>query len=76
MLGQNSTPGPQAQATSAQPVKYNISQSAEYRLRQVLLWQYDKVRMVRPVLKPSDVINVTFQVDFKALSGVVISERN
>ena len=76
MLGQNSTPGPQEQATSAQPLKYNIRQSAEYRLRQVLLWQYDKVRMVRPVLKPSDVINVTFQVDFKALSGVVISERN
>ena len=88
MLGQNSTSGPQAQATehplrgllqppsSAQPLKYNIHQSAEYRLRQVLLWQYDKVRMVRPVLKPSDVINVTFQVDFKALSGVVISERN
>ena len=78
MLGQNSTPGPQAQATEhpAQPLKYNIHQSAEYRLRQVLLWQYDKVRMVRPVLKPSDVINVTFQVDFKALSGVVISEHN
>lgn len=64
VLGQNSTP------SSAQPLKYNIHQSAEYRLRQVLLWQYDKVRMVRPVLKPSDVINVTFQVDFKALSGV------
>ena len=86
MLGQNSTPGPQTQPTEfpprgllqppsiAQLLKYNIYQSAEYRLRQVILWQYDK--MVRPVLKPSDVINVTFQVDFKALSGVVISERN
>ena len=86
MLGQNSTPGPQAQATehplrgllqppsSAQPLKYNIHQSAEYRLRQVLLGQYDK--MVRPVLKPSDVINVTFIVDFKALSAVVIAECN
>jgi len=86
VLGQNSTPGPQAQATehplrgllqppsSAQPLKYKIHQSADYRLRQVILGQYDK--MVRPVLKPSDVINVTFQVDFKALSGVVISERN
>ena len=86
MLGQNSTPGPQTQPTEfpprgllqppsiAQLLKYNIYQSAEYRLRQVILWQYDK--MVRPVLKPSDVINVTFQVDFKALSGVVISARN
>ena len=64
MLGQIPTSGSQ----------YNISQSAEYRLRQVLLGQYDK--MVRPVIQPSDVINVTFEVDFKALSGVVISERN
>ncbi|CAH3148903.1 unnamed protein product, partial [Porites evermanni] len=80
VLAQTSTPGPQTQPTEfhsrgplqppsiAQLLKYNMYQSAEYRLRQVILWQYDK--MVRPVLKPSDVINVTFQVDFKALSGV------
>ena len=64
MLGQSPAPGPQ----------YNLNQSAEYHLRKVLLGQYDK--MVRPVLKPSDVINVTFIVDFKALSSVVIAEYN
>lgn len=58
VLGQSPTSGP----------RYNLSQSAEYHLRKVLLGQYDK--MVRPVLKPSDVINVTFIVDFKALSAV------
>lgn len=49
--------------------EHNISQAAEYRLRRALLTQYD--RMVRPVLQPSDVINVTFLLDFKALSEVV-----
>ena len=46
-----------------------MEQSAEYQLRQTLFNQYD--RMVRPVLKPSDVTNVTFEVEFKALSAVV-----
>ena len=49
--------------------EHNLSQSAEYRLRRALLDQYDQ--MVRPVLKPSEAINVTFKVDFKALSEVV-----
>ena len=31
--------------------------------------------MVRPVLKPADVINVTFQVDLKALSAVVTEPK-
>ena len=46
-----------------------MSQEPEYLLRQTLFKEYD--RMVRPVLNPSDVINVTFKVDFKALSAVV-----
>ena len=49
--------------------QHDITQSADYRLRQALFSRYD--RMVRPVLKASDVINVTFQVDFKALAQVV-----
>ena len=49
--------------------QYNMSQSAEYRLRKALLASYDK--MVRPVLKPSDIVNVTFDVEFQALSAVV-----
>lgn len=48
---------------------HNITQSAEYRLRKALLSSNDK--MVRPVLKPSDVFNVTFDVQFQALSAVV-----
>lgn len=47
---------------------HNITQSAEYRLRKALLSSNDK--MVRPVLKPSDVFNVTFDVQFQALSAV------
>ena len=49
--------------------EHNISQSAEYRLRRVLFNGYD--RMVRPVLQPSDVIDVTFLIEFTALSEVV-----
>lgn len=48
---------------------HSIAQSAEYRLRKALLSSNDK--MVRPVLKPSDVFNVTFDVQFQALSAVV-----
>lgn len=47
---------------------HSIIQSAEYRLRKALLSSNDK--MVRPVLKPSDVFNVTFDVQFQALSAV------
>ena len=46
-----------------------MSQSAEYRLRKALLSSHDK--MVRPVLKPSDVVNVTFDVQFRAIIAVV-----
>ena len=49
--------------------EHNIQQSAEYRLRVALFNGYD--RMVRPVLQPSDVMNVTFLVEFNALSEVV-----
>ncbi|XP_022801084.1 neuronal acetylcholine receptor subunit beta-3-like isoform X3 [Stylophora pistillata] len=43
-------------------------QSAEYRLRKALLSSYDK--MIRPVLRPKDVVDVTFDVQFQALSAV------
>ena len=46
-----------------------MQQSAEYLLRRALLTGYDK--MVRPVLKPTDVVNVTFDVELNALSEVV-----
>ena len=46
-----------------------MSQEPEYLLRQTLFKEYD--RMVRPVLNSSDVINVKFEVEFKALTGVV-----
>ncbi|XP_078355224.1 neuronal acetylcholine receptor subunit beta-3-like [Oculina patagonica] len=48
--------------------QHDIKQSAEYRLRVDLLTAYDK--MVRPVLQPTDVVNVTFDVEFNALSEV------
>lgn len=38
-------------------------------MRKALLASYDK--MVRPVLKPSDVVNVTFDVQFRAIIAVV-----
>ncbi|CAH3046607.1 unnamed protein product [Pocillopora meandrina] len=53
--------------------KHNISQSVEYRLRNVLLSSYDK--MVRPVLKPSDVVEVKFDVQFLALAEVDNKEQ-
>lgn len=46
-----------------------MSQAPAYRLRKALFSTYDK--MVLPVLQPSDVINVTFEVDFKQLTEVV-----
>ncbi|KAJ7371451.1 hypothetical protein OS493_025921 [Desmophyllum pertusum] len=49
----------------------DIQQSAEYQLRNALFKAYDK--MVRPVLKPSDVVNVTFDVEFKALHDVYVN---
>ena len=49
--------------------QHDITQSADFLLRQALFSQYN--RMVRPVLKASDVVNVSFQVDFKALAEVV-----
>ena len=47
----------------------NITHSAEYRLRKDLLSSYDK--MVRPVLEPSDVVKVEFDVQLLALNAVV-----
>ena len=46
-----------------------ILQSAEYRLRNVLFNL--SFKMVRPVLQPSDVVNVFFDVELKALTEVV-----
>ena len=46
-----------------------MSQEPEYLLRETLFKEYN--RMVRPVSNPSEVINVTFGVEFKALSAVV-----
>lgn len=47
----------------------NITHSAEYQLRKALLSSYDK--MVRPVLEPSDVVKVEFDVQLLALNAVV-----
>ena len=49
--------------------KVNITQEPEYRLRQVLFSSHD--RMVRPVSTASQAVNVSFQLDFKGLTGVV-----
>ena len=52
--------------------KVNITQEPEYRLRQVLFSSHD--RMVRPVSTVSQAVNVTFQLDFKGLIGVVSTD--
>ena len=51
----------------------DILQSAEYRLRNDLFSL--SFKMVRPVLQPSDVVNVFFDVDLKALTEVVSQHR-
>ncbi|XP_044176221.1 uncharacterized protein LOC122959167 [Acropora millepora] len=51
----------------------NITQEPEYRLRQVLFSSHD--RMVRPVSTVSQAVNVTFQLNFKALIGVDNKEQ-
>ncbi|XP_044176220.1 neuronal acetylcholine receptor subunit beta-3-like [Acropora millepora] len=53
--------------------KVNITQEPEYRLRQVLFSSHD--RMVRPVSTASQAVNVTFQLDFKGLTGVDNKEQ-
>lgn len=50
-----------------------ILQSAEFRLRNDLF--RFSFKMVRPVLQPSDVVNVFFDVELKALTEVV-SQRH
>ncbi|XP_015763082.1 PREDICTED: uncharacterized protein LOC107342136 [Acropora digitifera] len=53
--------------------KVNITQEPEYRLRQVLFSSHD--RMVRPVSTASQAVNVSFQLDFKGLTGVDNKEQ-
>ncbi|XP_022787259.1 neuronal acetylcholine receptor subunit beta-3-like [Stylophora pistillata] len=48
--------------------QHNMSHSPEFRLRKTLLSSYDK--MVRPVLEPSDVVQVDYNVQFQALNAV------
>ena len=52
--------------------RVNITQEPEYRLRQVLFSSHD--RMVRPVSTASQAVNVSFQLDFKGLTGVVSTD--
>ena len=49
--------------------RQNILQSAEFRLRNDLF--NFSFKMVRPVLHPSDVVNVFLNVELKALTEVV-----
>ena len=51
--------------------KVNITQEPEYRLRQVLFTGSSHDHMVRPVSTASQAVNVSFQLDFKGLTGVV-----
>ena len=48
---------------------FNLTQAPEYQLRQALFQTYD--HMVRPVLGPSQVMNISFQLEFEALIDVV-----
>ncbi|XP_068703025.1 neuronal acetylcholine receptor subunit beta-3-like [Montipora capricornis] len=47
---------------------FNLTQAPEYQLRQALFQTYD--HMVRPVLGPSQVMNISFQLEFEALIEV------
>ena len=47
----------------------NMTQAPEYQLRKALFQTYD--HMVRPVLEWSQVVNVSFELEFKALIEVV-----
>ena len=47
----------------------NMTRAPEYQLRQDLFQTYDY--MVRPVLEWSQVVNISFKLEFKALIEVV-----